>query len=202
MSMQEKELQIAIFWRRICLLITILGIMSYIFNLSLNIYLENVREIENERRIMQIALISAKHLDKLDFLANKKIEIEVKKTTLSIDVFKDLIDEINRLSNSENKISENSNFILKSLRKFVKTDNLAILSIGYISFNLIFLTLFAVFDTRVRNLLSYILENERSAYAVNLLKQNSTSDYTDALNSIILQHMSYSILKKTETVGI
>jgi hypothetical protein len=161
-----------------------------------------LEEIENERRIMQIALISAKHLDKLDFLANKKIEIEVKKTTLSIDVFKDLIDEINRLSNSENKISENSNFILKSLRKFVKTDNLAILSIGYISFNLIFLTLFAVFDTRVRNLLSYILENERSAYAVNLLKQNSTSDYTDALNSIILQHMSYSILKKTETVGI
>ena len=197
MSYQEHELKRAIFGRMICISFIIFGIFFYILTLSLNVYMSNAENVEKQKKEMKIAKIVADNLALIDVLNNKNITMSIDGNSVELSVFENLLEKLtNSYDEDTQKHSDVSSGYFGIIKSFVKTENLSIMTLSYFSLISVFLTLFGIYDRRIKNILSYLSIEQRFEKLNLILIENDIVDANEIRRELMNAYMSTHLFGK------
>lgn len=198
MNEYVTELKRAIRGRAICVSFIVFGVIFYIFTISLNIYLNNMAKIADKKADIAMTKLIGENLALLDLLNNKRVSLQVNEVTIEFSALEGVLSAFTgeQEKNIEEKEENTKDSLISTVKSFVKTNDLTIMTLSYFSLIVVFLTLFGIYDRRVKNILSYISSEQRFEKVHALLKDNNDDTAKEIINELYSSYISNRFFEK------
>ena len=198
MNEYVTELKRAIRGRAICVSFIVFGVIFYIFTISLNIYLNNMAKIADKKADIAMTKLIGENLALLDLLNNKRVSLQVNEVTIEFSALEGVLSAFTgeQEKNIEEKEENTKDSLISTVKSFVKTNDLTIMPLSYFSLIVVFLTLFGIYDRRVKNILSYISSEQRFEKVHALLKDNNDDTAKEIINELYSSYISNRFFEK------